>query len=459
MPVRPLVSPRPALPILVASLCGIAAAQQDASAPTRDILTLHTGGFIDGVLVEEGPESLVIEIAPGARIEVARTDVAQIRRADGNRKTAESRPAVRVETGTWWFVLRNASGQDVGVRERRVGPEPGHAGELRFEETVTLFDEDQKTIRVHRIETCDADLQALECHYREMTEGDSAVVTANLRGGKLVVETLDDCGRARFEVANVKGLTFPLLFHERARRMQLKDGQVWESDVFDPFVRTIVRRTARGGSPSPIVLGDGGAIFYDTLVTTARGVESTVWLRGPGDVAREELNGADLVAVRSTEEVARQAITSRRAAPWIASDAYGRVQACLPNEDWRFEAAEADSIALTRKSGASTIVLTVLDVQSEVTAVGAALVLERRLQRTLPRMKRDGDYEEGRLGNHPIVRFEFTCEGEKGSLRGAAVAIRGKRGVGAGVLTGPPDDTKSDRRDFDRLLNRAEFRF
>jgi hypothetical protein len=393
---------------------------------------------------------------------VARADVERVQRAERKRDgqaTAESRPAVKIDNGTSWFLLRNALGQDVGTRELRVGPEPGNAERIRFEEIVTLLEEENRTIRVQRIETCDRELRAVELHYRETTQGDSAVVQAGVQNGTLTIETLDDCGRGRFEIPRVGNLTFPLLFQERARRMGLKDGETWESDVFDPFVRTIVRRSARGEAPRAIVAGDGAPVVHSSLTVKTRGVECAVWMRGPGDVTREELNGADLVAVRCTEEAARQAEKKRNLTPWLAGDGGGRFQVSLPSEDWKLDKTTADAVALTRGAGPASIVVTALDVPADVTPAGAALLLERRLTQSLGQYQRTGGYEEVRLGSRQAVRFEFTCGGEKGSVAGVGVAVRGKKGAAACVLTGPHADAAIDRRDFERMLLRADFRF
>lgn len=450
------------LPFLLTLLLFPSSLPQEPGSDLKDSVLLRSGGFVDGTILDENETVIVVEMAPGARVEVAKSDVASVRRAPRRPPAATaSRPAAAppaIELEDRWYLVRNALGEVVGTRRLRVAPDPAAAGNLRFEETLSLRDEEGKRVRIQRIETADRELKPRECHYREISEGTSSTVEASLQGDALVIETLDDDGRSRTEVPGIGKVTFPLLFRESLRRAPPGGGESVSREVYDPLARTIVRRAARGERPRRLAQGDEEGRTHEVFVVSARGVESVVWHHGR-EIEREELNGPDLVAIPCTEEDASKAETEAPRSPWSARDGSGRIALVLPGPDWRFERTTADALALTRKDGRGSAVACALDLEPDVTAAGAALLLERRLSKSLARYERTGGFEECVVSGLPAARFEFRCDGEGGSKSGVAVAVRGKGSGAACVLTCEPVERTSIAREFDRLLNRAELRF
>src|SRR5262245_54617016 len=95
-----------------------------AASTGKDAVILRSGGFVDGVIVSESDTTIVVEIAPGARIEVSRGDIAEVKRVarKPTEEPAASRPITVAPThnSESWYLIRNAHGQTVGVRELRV---------------------------------------------------------------------------------------------------------------------------------------------------------------------------------------------------------------------------------------------------------------------------------------------------------------------------------------------------
>ena len=174
---------------------------------------------------------------------------------------------------------------------------------------------------------------------------------------------------------------------------------------------------------------------HRVCVAFARGIESLVWFAAPGDVAREELNGPDLVAVRCTPEEAQTTKVERSQEPFTARDASGRIQLLLPTADWKFEKPLAEAVALARKDGCASIVTFILDAEKDVTTTGTALLLERRLSHTLQRYQRNGGYDDTTVGKLPAIRFDFQCQETKGTRSGIAFTIRGPNAAAACVMT------------------------
>ncbi len=430
----------------------------DGGGPPVDRVVLRSGGVVEGLVVSEEGGKVVVELAPGARIELTSADVESVTRAPRPEGADLRAPAAVGKQGDTWAMVHDASGEFLGTRHLLLGPDPRDPGHLRIEETLLLQGAEGDAVRIHRIEIADLGLRPIECQYREVWSDGSITVRAVVEPEGLAVETIDDRGRRHEVVPFAVGTTFPLLLAERARRSPPGPGSEIACEVFDPFARTLVRRVIRGEGSQRIAIGTGSATPHRVFVTVARSIASTTWITDGGEIARAELNGADLVATRCTAAEAELAGGLASGAAF-ARDASGRVRIAVPGSHWRVGRTAAEAVSMERTDGSAEIVGFPLAAEKEATVAACALLLERRLRSTLSSFERDGAFQDRAVGSLPATRLRFQCFADGRVRAGLAVAVRGSEGSWGFVATFEPGDRDRAERELERVLQRADLRF
>jgi hypothetical protein len=428
----------------------------------RDVVRLQSGGAVDGLIVEDSPNSITVEVGPGARIEIARSDVAEVRRAP--RKAAESKPAsaparVNMTNDESWWILQNARGQFAGTRYFSKGRDPRNPLVIQWSEALELRDEDGRAVRVQRREFADANGRPLECNYAEVFDGGSSHVNAIVKGSLLEVECIDSSGRTSESLPLPAKAVFPLMYFDDVRTSAAGSGAAVTREVYDPFLRTFILKTARDGGVQPLSIGNETPVPCRVFVMNFRGVESRIWAGRNGEWLRYEVNGPDLVAVRATEDEARNAASGGSLSTWVARDATGKIKLLLPNAEWNVERVAAEGVTFGRKDGSVRAVASSFDLERDATTATAAHALDRRLKATLEKYKRADGFTPADVGRVPGTKFYFEFN-ENGKRRvGAAVAARANGQAFALVATFDEGDREKVDRDLDRILNRAEVSF
>ncbi|MBI3818944.1 MAG: hypothetical protein HY286_09670 [Planctomycetes bacterium] len=443
--------------ISILTISSAAAAQAD----DRDIVQLKSGGVVDGAIVSETADAVTVEISPGARAEIARSEIASIQRAA---KKPESAPASRPASSnipfseTWWIV-RGARGETLGTRQcisRRDRERP----ELStLEEKIEIKDDDGRGIIINRMEVFDASLNPVESYYHEVFEGGSSTVIAKVADSMLELETIDTAGRAHETLPFRAGMTFPMLFDAKVAAAKLAPGAKMESEVFDPMARNIMKRTVRAELPRSISLENETPTTHDVLVYKSRNRESLCWLSRTGDVARIELNGPELVAVRSTQKLALASRGAALDAGFLARDASGKIRLLLPNADWEVEHIAEDAISLTRRNGVANASVCAATLEDGATLAGVATDFERQLRMTLPEFRRTDAFEDFKIGGMPAMRFSFQFENDSIALRGIGAISIIKGRACRWTFSCKPKEYDQLVQEFERLIQRADVAF
>ncbi|MFN0205683.1 MAG: hypothetical protein ACKVS6_05160 [Planctomycetota bacterium] len=441
---------------------------QDPPAPSdRDSVVLKSGGVVDGWIVEENDSIVNIEISPGARIELSKPDIAKITRAPRpqrnagvtNTASAPARPNQNFEFHESWWILQNARGEYVGSRHYTSGADTRDPSLLRLEETLEIRDDGGERVRVSRIEWADAAGRPRECYYSEVFDGGASHVTAKVKDSTLEVGSVDASGSAKETLQFPENATFPLLFMRSIANGEMKDKKTVHTEVYDPFIRTFILKTAGDAGTQSLAIGNQSPVHYQVYTIANRGIESRVWLGRFGEIVRYELNGPDLAGVRATSEELNLAKNQISDSTWIARDTSGKIKVLLPGADWRVDRAAVDAVSFEKKDGTAQAVASSFILESDATTSSAAHDLERRLRSTLEKYKRSGSFDFAQIGKHHSTRFEFEFASARGLRSGIAVATKVKGRAFAIVLTFDSNYRKQIDRELDRILNRADVGF
>lgn len=424
----------------------------------RDSVVLKSGGSVDGWIVQESDGLIVLELSPGARIEVNKSDVASVHRATVRPESSPSasRPALKPELLEEWWTLRDSRGDFVGTRQVLRRPSADLPGGVQLEEMIDLQDFGKATVRIWRTEIVDSAGRPVQCQYRETWAGGSASVHANVNNGMLEVETIDPEGRLRTTVPFPAEATFPLLFMERARASKLRPGESFRAEVYDPFTRSPAVRVARGAATGPIAFSNESPSYYNCFVIERAGIASAHWVNSNGTLARVELNGPDLVATRCSREETHVARANAAEASFVARDRSGRIKLLIPGSDWKPGTSVADAVSLERNDGGARVIAFAFDLDRDTTASGAVSLFERRLRVTFDRYERIGGFDAAEIHQLPAHRFEFRYETARGLQDGIAIIVARDGRASALMLTYDKNDRARAEREFERVISRAD---
>lgn len=443
---------------VVAAILSIASPQ---SGGDQDSVELKSGGVIDGVIVDESPTWVTVEVSAGARIEVARTDIIHIKR--GARKTASapaSKPAFDSQRfdESWWTVS-GIRGESIGTLHRLARRDRERPELYNLEEILEFTDDDGKNCIVSRIEMFDSAMNPVECQYREVFEGGSSHVRATVAGAQLEVETMDSVGRSREQMPFPKGTLFPLMFEMRALEARLATGQKFECEVFDPFARNIIKKTVRAEAPRRIATENETPVLHSILIFKNRGTDSVYWIGRNGELARRELNGPDLIATKTTQALAQSARGAATNASWVARDSSGRLRVLLPGVEWEVDRLADGAISVRRKDGIASVAACVMDAEAGATLTSNGVDLERRLKMSLADFKRTGEHELFQIGNVAAAKFRFQYSQDNHDRIGIAVITTIKEKLITLTLSAEPRELERVEADFDRMVTRADVAF
>ena len=305
-------SPRRRTVAVCALVLAIGAAARPSPVLAGDAVVLVSGTRLEGRVVGESAESVVIELSGGrTRMTIARAQVATIERGLPDAPTAApAGQAVRDE----WYLLKAAE-RTVGVRHLLLLPsDRADRKGWRFEEQLTFLGSDRLPgVRVERIEETTDDFRPVHLHYGERGEGAGNGGTPGydvFRAGPVVDgvwnATVREGTRQRtLELKGPAGVRSPLALREALVRATPRSAGLVEVPLLDPARGDL--RTVRAGFTTL----DAGAssVRVDVLrfEDGDRGLESR-W--SPGDPPRcmVEDVAPGVVAVPATRAQAEAAM-------------------------------------------------------------------------------------------------------------------------------------------------------
>ena len=264
-----------------------------------DTIRFKNGRSLSGRIVAEDGESVTLEIDGGGKLTVPRRDIAEIVRetaGSGGGEAESTGGAVRAEHFLVWSGTRRLGTRSLWVRKNDAG------GYVLEEESTFLDAEGKEEVRVRIVETVTAALEPVEILYREIAVGGQTVRHGVVRGGALHLSVSAPGGKRESTLAMPDGVRFPLAAREFAVRERERLKGAWEVKVFDPREENFyLYRFESAGTRR--VDWEGAVTEVSVLVRhRASRAPEEIWIDAAGATLSEELNGPEVVAVRTTRE-------------------------------------------------------------------------------------------------------------------------------------------------------------
>lgn len=370
------------IPAVLLSLVLCQDPQVASPAPTSlDVIELSSGETVEGRIVLELGSYLEIEVMPGAKVGLRKTQIAAIRRGAGG--PAPTPAQAVIPASNRWFTLHDATGQAVGWLHSTVTAAEG--GGVKVAEEWE-FSAGTRHFQVTVLETADAQLQPKSCYFRERIceelvgqvadqpvarrarVVDERIVEASVVGGQLQIGRLRREGRDERTLPWTAGSTFPLLFREAAR----SNSAPVTKTVFDPASEELATRSFAADRRRQVLV-DGKPVQVTEQQETAGVVANLLWRDASGRVLRREVSGPSLVALPSTPELARGAVARGERLPAAcAVEASGKFGLWRPNPAWEALPAAEGSVLLGCALHDAYISLSVVDHLDPGTQLAAA---------------------------------------------------------------------------------------
>jgi hypothetical protein len=357
--------------VLIATtlVLGLCQAPQTPAPETRtpsqkDVIILKAGERIIGRIVKETADYIEVRMGAGSVVGFGKSRVLRITRAG----VAESGPVAKplLANRDSWFLLHNGLGETVGHLHSSVATTDD--GGFRIGEEWR-FKRKGGTTDITLVEVLDNRLHPRSClyHERSFEKQGGRLTTERLvhgvvDGERFVVQRRTLSGQERISYRLRERMKFPLSLLEELRQRPRLSKQSARYSLFDPrideFVGCNVSTRARR-----TVEWQGRQVQVREIATeTSRG-SNVEWLNASSDTIRREINGQALVAVRTTEAVARGHRVSTHAgvtSALVANHDKG-LALWLPNPVWRPLPNTASQVRIEAPIYRATAVLTELD--------------------------------------------------------------------------------------------------
>ncbi|MHC5065464.1 MAG: hypothetical protein ACYTG5_15970 [Planctomycetota bacterium] len=314
-----------------------------------DVIQLKNGNELEGRILKEIDDYIEIQLAEGTVMGIDRSMAAAIiRAASAEREEEPEADDERVyQRRDDWRILHDGDGEPVGWLHETLTR--GEEGEYRIGEEWSFADEKRST-EMTFLEILDVDHRPLSCFYRERSRRRGAsqvdaerIVMAKVVDGKLEVSRKSTHGKSESEYESPADLRFPLELREDLRHRGSSKSESESFDLFDPREEQLLRRSYRAGA-SRSVIHEDKVITVNLLESETSSGQNVEWMDGLGNSIRREVNGPALVALPSSEVLARHHARERvqrfQKALQVSNDE--RFGMWLPNPNWVFGEEEFD---------------------------------------------------------------------------------------------------------------------
>lgn len=308
-----------------------------------DVIQLKNGNELEGRILKEIDDYIEIQLAEGTVMGIDRSMAAAIIRAATAQREEEP---VEDDDQLYkrrddWRVLHDGDGEPVGWLHETLTR--GEDGEYRIGEEWQFVNE-RRTTEMTFLEVLDANQQPVSCFYRERSRPRGAtqvdaerIVMATVVDGKLEVARKSTHGKSTSEYERPVDLRFPLELRESLRHSGSSKDDAQGFDIFDPREEQLLRRSYKVGA-NRRVLHEGEVVTVNLLETETSSGQNVEWMDGLGNSLRREVNGPALIALPSTEELARHHAKERvqRFPKALQVSKDERFGMWLPNPSWVF---------------------------------------------------------------------------------------------------------------------------
>lgn len=320
----------------------------DPGSPARDVIVLEGGEKIVGEILKQSGNYIEVRINETTVVGFERSRITSIRRSGNSGKSAV-RPTLTSRDN--WFLLHGGDGRALGYLHGLVQVQQN--GEIHFTEEW-FFAGNKGSTRITVLEVVSPDLSPRSCFYHERVNDNSGRMIAEslrrgtVQGRSLVVDWRSLRGREKQKYPFRYGVRFPLAFREEIR--QRKDIAIHTANqqVFDPKTGSFKALMASTVQRRKVSIGNRTMIVREVSIDDGR-QRNSEWIDANCQTLRREINGAALVAVRTTRARALRTEVSRNlkgANSAIATSSDGRLGLWLPNPLWSIETSGPGSITV-----------------------------------------------------------------------------------------------------------------
>ncbi len=346
----------------------LAGQAREASSGNQDEVILHSGEVLRGRILVERANYLEVEVAPGAKVGLRRSEVREVVHAAKAESVGAA--AETISSRDEWFQLHDGAGRAVGWLHQTMTPGEGGGGRVLEE---WEFQRDRRFYQITSIAELAADGAPAACYFREriseelLGQADLAmarktrireerIVEAKVEGEVLAVTRLTAAGRSSRDIPWPEGASFPLLVRDE------EDGaEIRHVVVFDPAVEEMQTRSFAAQRQRTVTI-DGETRAVTESVETTFGIDNVTWRDLQGGVLRREVAGPGLVAVRSVAEAAQRAVRiGAQQPPMFLAESGHKMGMWLPNPSWEAQPVGAGSVSLRNEAHGASITATLLD--------------------------------------------------------------------------------------------------
>ena len=371
-----------------------------------DVVTLKSGGRLEGRILEETPSFLRIRLDEGTVVGFEKKRLSTIARAAG--PVAGEPVTAALEPRDQWFVLHDGEGRAVGWLHATVTANA--KGQIRLGEEWQ-FHQGRETTEVTVLEVANRDLTPQTCFYHERTRLPDQrivrerVVQGTVEGERLIVDTRAAGRRQRHTYPFPVGSTFSLLAIEALRQDPEAAGLGVGHRLFDAASAELVSRlfsTHRWRRTK----WNGKVVTVRELVTSYGAATNTEWLDASSGTMRREVNGPSLVALPVDAPRARRSAKYARS---VGGNSFRAEQdkkfgMWLPNPAWQFhgEPETGRVSARAELEGANALLLRLDHVDGDLLLDSVADSVHRWLSLVTPGFALE-DRERTRLRDREAV--------------------------------------------------------
>lgn len=451
---------------LAALLVSPAIAQTEKSPQKVDRVHLKDGQTLEGRVVVDIPSYVEIDLGDGVVVGLDKSDVMLVEKIEGTIEAAASFAPARAANQDDWFLVHNAEGKAVGwLHEARRVQEDGR---LRLSQEWHFRDGESRA-EWSVVELWDENGLPMSAVFHERRRGPRGqsdrradrTVRATLRGEKLVVERQSVEGGRRDIYDIEAGLSFPLGFRDSILRLGTEIQGQQSRQVFDPIKDRFDSWSLDLGRTRSVPQGKSSRrVRVLQLNSTER--TSVEWLDGASSTVRRELNGPELVAIPSTERIARTAVKQSAVVGPVAfrAELGGSFGLWLPNPCWRFSAAEREGeLTAASSDGAELTIARLSHIDDGVPAQQAADTVIRWLGQAYDDLRvneRNPIKVRGRPGYEVRCEIRQPTRGNPG-IRQLWVRVFEQDGAWYGAAVQLPADRATlVERDLAWMLERIE---
>lgn len=387
-----------------------------SDAPARDEIVLEDGEKILGKIIKLAGNYIEVRLDENTVVGFDRSRITSIRR--GGASAGRVVPA-KLTSRDGWYLLHGGDGRALGYLHGLVQVMQGGNVQLTEE---WFFGGNKGSTRVTVVEVVDSDLRPRSCFYHERVSDKSGRLVAEslrrgtVQGTSLLVVWRSLRGRKKQKYPFKNGVRFPMAFREEIRQSKGVAIHAANQQVFDTKTGHFKTLLASSVQRRKVEIDNRVAVVREVSIQDGSR-KNCEWIDGNCQVLRREINGAALVAVRTTRDQALRTESNhalRGSSNAIARSADGRLGFWMPNPIWSLEASETGSITVEAPLfGASATLIELSQLEKNLQLTSAADAILRWLRLSVGRQLKVVGRSDVQVRRLPAVKLELRWQAER----------------------------------------------